>query len=132
MPVRSDPKEWGDQRQVLGLEGEDAAIRKLRSNGWRILDHRFRMGRLEIDVIARKGPIVAFIEVKTRRGSGFGSPFEAVTWGKRREIGRVAQAWVDRHGRPGDIYRFDVVGVVSRAGVVTDLVHMEDAFRLAR
>lgn len=132
MPIRSDPRTWSDKRQILGLQGEAAAIHYLKSNGWKILDHRFRMGRLEVDVVARKGPITAFVEVKTRRGVGFGSPFEAVTWGKRREIGRVARAWVDRHGRPGDVFRFDVIGVVFIAGVLTDLRHVEDAFRLAR
>jgi putative endonuclease len=132
VPIRSDPKTWRDKRHLLGLQGEAAAINHLKSNGWRILDHRFKMGRLEVDVVARKGAVTAFVEVKTRRGVGFGSPFEAVRWGKRREIGRVAQAWVDRHGRPGDTYRFDVVGVVFRGGVMTELTHMEDAFRLAR
>jgi putative endonuclease len=97
-----------------------------------VLEHRFRIGRIEVDLVIRKGPIVAFVEVKTRRGPGFGSPFEAVTWNKRREISRVAQAWVDRNGRPGDTYRFDVVGVICRAGVVTSVEHLEDAFRLVR
>ena len=90
------------------------------------------MGRLEVDLVVRKEAMVAFVEVKTRRGRGFGSPFEAVTWGKRREIGRVAQAWVDRHGKPNDTYRFDVIGVVFVAGVLKDLQHVEDAFRLPR
>ena len=132
MPIRSDPRKWRDKRQILGLQGEAAAIRFLKGNGWRVLEHRFRMGRLEVDLVVRRGPMVAFVEVKTRRGSGFGSPFEAVTWGKRREIARVAQAWLDRHGRPGDTYRFDVVGVEFRGGVITDLTHMEDAFRPVR
>ena len=90
------------------------------------------MGRLEVDLVVRKGTVVAFVEVKTRRGRAFGTPFEAVTWGKRREIGRVAQAWMDRHGRPEDTYRFDVIGIVFLAGVMSELVHVADAFRLAR
>lgn len=132
MPIRSDPKTWKDKRHILGLQGEGAAIHYLKSTGWRVLDHRFRMGRVEVDVVARKGAVTSFIEVKTRRGLGFGSPFEAVTWSKRREIGRVAQAWIDRHGHRGDIYRFDVIGVVFVGGVLTDLRHLEDAFRLTR
>jgi putative endonuclease len=131
VPLRSDPATWTDRRQLLGLEGEAAALRHLRAGGWAILQHRFRMGRLEIDLVARKGAVVAFIEVKTRRGRRFGSPFEAVTWHKRREIGRVAQAWIDRYGGPGDTYRFDVIGVVRTPRGRT-VQHLENAFRLDR
>ena len=105
------------------------ALEFLERRGWRILEHRFRMGRLEIDLVARKGPVVAFVEVKTRFGASFGSPLEAITASKRREISRVADAWVDRHGHEADIYRMDVIGVtMSRAGP-PQIQHVEDAFR---
>ncbi|MBE0591800.1 MAG: YraN family protein [Gemmatimonadales bacterium] len=75
------------------------------------------MGRLEVDLVARRVHLVAFFEVKTRWSGVFGSPLQAVTWGKRREIVRVARAWVDRNSRPDDAYRFDVIGVtISSAG----------------
>ena len=70
-----------------------------------MLVHRFRMGRLEVDIVARKGSLIAFVEVKTRWDGRFGSPLEAVTWANQREIVRVASAWVDRHGRPEFTYR---------------------------
>ncbi len=99
------------------------------NSGWRLLAHRFRLGHSEIDLIVRKGRLVAFAEVKTRRSSSFGSPLEAITWSKRREICRVALGWLDRYGNPRDVYRFDVVGVnMSRGGNVT-IEHIEDAFR---
>lgn len=129
MPVKSNPDSWTDPRHLRGLAGETEAIRFLESQGWRILDHRFRMGRLEVDIVARKGSLVAFVEVKTRSGEGFGSPFEAVTWNKRREIVRVARAWMDRRGQPGDVYRFDVIGVDTRNSGVARIQHIEDAFR---
>ena len=72
------------------------------------------MGRLEIDIIAKRRSVVAFVEVKTRFSEQFGSPFEAVTWTKKREIVRVAHAWIDRHPLPGVTYRFDVIGVETR------------------
>jgi len=81
-----------------------------------------------VDVIARRGRVVAFIEVKTRGSAGFGSPLEAVTWTKRREIVRVARAWMDRYGQPSDVYRFDVIGIRLTAGT-PELEHVEDAFR---
>ncbi|HWP37663.1 MAG TPA: YraN family protein [Gemmatimonadales bacterium] len=129
MPVKSDPSTWSDPRQRRGLAGERYAMRYLERAGWRILDHRFRMGRIEIDVVARRGRVVAFVEVKTRRSAAFGTPLHSVGWEKQRELARAAQAWVDRRGRPGDAYRFDVVGVELARGKGPSLLHVEDAFR---
>lgn len=131
MPIKSDPRTWRDRRQRLGLAGERAAVRHLEAQGFEVVDHRFRMGRLEIDLVARRGRLVAFIEVKTRGSRRYGSPLEAVNWSKRQDIARVAQAWADRHGRPDDTYRFDAIGVVLGRGAPR-IQHVEDAFRLAR
>jgi len=122
--LRSDPGTWRDERQRRGLEGERRAIRFLEARGWEVMAHRFRVGRIEIDLVARRGPLVAFIEVKVRRSAAFGSPLEAVTWSKQRELTRAAHAWVDRFGRPGDVYRFDCIGIAGGR-----LAHVEDAFR---
>lgn len=129
MGVKSDPACWTDPRHVRGLEGEQTARRYLEARGWRVLHHRFHMGRLEIDLVARKGELVAFVEVKTRWSASFGTPLEAVTDLKKREIVRVAQAWVDRHGRPNDVYRFDVIGVTLLRRGHYRIDHVEDAFR---
>ena len=91
--LRSDPSQWTDERQKRGLAGEEQAIRYLLSRGWALVAHRFRVGRSEIDLIVRRGDLVAFVEVKTRRGEAFGSPFAAVTGPKRRELVKVARAW---------------------------------------
>jgi putative endonuclease len=99
-------------------------MRYLLSRGWTLVAHRFRAGRAEIDLIVRRGDLVAFVEVKTRRGEAFGSPLAAVTGPKRRELVKAARVWVDRFGRPSDIYRFDCVGLVDGR-----LDHLEDAFR---
>jgi putative endonuclease len=129
VPVKSDPSTWSDPRQRRGLAGEREAAEYLRSCGWDVLGHRFRMGRLEIDLVVRKGSVVAFVEVKTRRGDAFGGPLRAVGWRKQREIVRVAKAWVDRHGQPDDLYRFDVVAVNLLRRGVARLQHVEDAYR---
>lgn len=68
--------------------------------------------------------MVAFVEVKARRGEAFGSPFEAITGAKRREIVKAARVWVDRCGQPSDIYRFDCIALTGNK-----LEHLEDAFR---
>lgn len=128
MALKSDPSTWSDPRHRRGLEGEEVAKAYLRSHGWMVVAHRFRLGRLEIDVIARRGSLVSFVEVKTRRGTAFGSPLEAITWTKKREITRVAQGWVERHGRPADAYRFDVIGVTIPWSGEAEIEHVEDAF----
>ena len=122
--LRSDPAEWTDERHKRGLAGEQQAIQSLLSRGWHIVAHRFRVGHTEIDLIVRQGSLVAFVEVKARRGDAFGSPLEAVTGAKRRELVKAARVWVDRHGRPSDVYRFDCITLTDGK-----LEHLADAFR---
>src|SRR3989441_5698852 len=86
--VRSDPAGWTDERQKRGLAGEEQAIQYLRSRGWHIVAHRFRVGHTEVDLIARQGSLVAFIEVKWRRGAGVGGPAQAGTGAERGELGK--------------------------------------------
>jgi putative endonuclease len=117
-------------RQQLGVLGERIAARWLVRAGWRILAHRFRSGRRDVDLIVAREAVVAFVEVKARRGERFGSPVEAVHWRKQRELGRSARVWVDRHGPPGASYRFDVVGVLV-TGERVRVRHVEDAFDLS-
>jgi putative endonuclease len=132
-PTRSfvPVSDWENQRQLLGLEGERLAIAFLTSCGWGIESHRFRLGRHEIDLIIRKASLVAFVEVKTRRSLAFGSAREAVHQRKQRDIARVASLWVERHGRAGDEYRFDVVVVEGVEGITPAIEHIPDAWRAA-
>ncbi|MCZ6917575.1 MAG: YraN family protein [Gemmatimonadetes bacterium] len=130
MAFKSDPAGWKDPRHRRGAEGEATAGAFLERSGWTILEHRFRMGRLEIDLVARRGATVAFVEVKTRLGAAFGHPVEAITWAKRREICRVAQAWIHRHGRPGYDYRLAVVGITLHGRKAPEIQLIEDAFRV--
>jgi len=122
--LRSDPSDWTDDRHRRGVAAEETAIRYLQSRGWHVVAHRFRAGRIEIDIVARRGQLVAFVEVKARRGQAFGTPFEAVTGAKRRELVKAARVWIDRYGSADDVYRFDCVGIQDG-----QLEHLEDAFR---
>ena len=119
-----------DARQDLGLAGERVAARWLVRRGWSIVAHRFRNGHRDVDLVARRGDLIAFVEVKARRDLTHGDPIEAVGWRKRRELMRSAQVWIDRHGRAGEAYRFDVIGVLLPAGGGTRVRHVEDAFQV--
>jgi putative endonuclease len=116
-------------RQALGLLGERIAARWMRREGWQLLAHRFRSGHRDVDLIMQREHTIAFVEVKARRGERFGSPVEAVHARKQRELSKSAQVWVDRHGTPGAIYRFDVVGVLLDSDNVR-VRHVPDAFSL--
>jgi putative endonuclease len=134
--VPTPPTRWADPRHRLGFAGEDAARRFLEARGWSVEAHRFRVGRHELDLIVRRGSLVAFVEVKTRRGNGYGAGREAIGWRKRQALGRAAEVWRIRHGREGDTYRFDVVEVRPDRGVggggTPQVVHIPDAWRLDR
>lgn len=118
MSRRTTPKpvaQWTDPRHVLGHEGEEAAIAFLTARGWQIEAHRFRLGHHDLDLVIRRGRQVAFVEVKTRTSRRFGSPLEALGHRQRRALSRVATVWIERHGRLGDEYRFDLVVVDQTA-----------------
>ena len=109
--------------------GERIAERYLRARGWRVLERRFRVGHRDLDLVVSSEDLVAFVEVKARRGMEFGHPVEAVHHRKRRELARSALIWIDRKGRPGTAYRFDVMGVLI-TGERVRIQHVPDAFRV--
>lgn len=114
----------------LGDWGEQLAAEFLAERGWVILHRNYRIGHREVDLVARCGGVVAFVEVKTRGGTGYGHPLEAITRKKRREIQQVAAAWIETHGLAGDVYRFDAVAILLPAGGAPVIEHVEDAWRV--
>lgn len=116
-----------------GRRGEVLAARFLERSGWQILDRNWRAGHSEVDLVIRRGGIVAFVEVKTRAHPGCGDPLEAVTWRKRREIARVAAAWLAARGPMlgrGVSVRFDAVAVQLGEGRAPVVRHLADAWRI--
>jgi len=118
------------EKDILGRQGEDEAVRFLKSQGYRILERnlKFRIG--ELDIIAQKGNFVAFIEVKTRRTGELGQPFEAVKPAKMRRIVSMAEAYLRRERLYGSefIFRFDIISVVWPEGESPRIQHLENAF----
>jgi len=119
-----------DPRQRLGRQGERAAARALENAGLVILDRRYRTARGEIDLIAADGELVVFVEVKTRRGAGFGRPAEAVGSVKRQRLARVARHYLWHRRWSERPCRFDVVEVFVDRDGASSVRHLVDAFRL--
>lgn len=116
-----------------GLWGEEQAERFLRKLGWRILGRRVRLGRDELDLVARAGEVLVFVEVKTRRGEDLGRPFDAVDRDKRRRLSRAAIHYLKRLRARPSFFRFDVIEVVGTADHGQPLIrHIENAFPLDR
>ncbi len=115
-------------RQSLGRLGEDLACRELRRRGYAILARRFRTRYGEIDVIARDGPTLVFVEVKTRRTAAFGGPTAAVNAAKQRRLVNMARSYLIGLGGPAPPCRFDVVGVTAGPGRPPILEVVRDAF----
>jgi len=122
---------WTDRRHVRGVRGELHALAYLVSCGWEIESHRFRLGRNDIDLVVRRGRLIAFVEVKTRKSSQCGAPGEAVSARKQATVARVAAGWRARYGRPGDEYRFDLVSVWEEGREQVRVEHVADAWRLS-
>jgi putative endonuclease len=114
-------------RAELGRSGEDVASGLLTRSGFEIVERNFRCSRGEVDIIARRGRLLVFCEVKTRRSSRWGDPSEAVSVAKRNRLRRLAAEWMNDR-RPGSVeVRFDVVSVIVRDGRLV-AHHIPDAF----
>ena len=100
-------------KDALGRQGEQLAAEHLQQAGFRILDRNWRCGEGEIDIVAVDRRVLVACEVKTRSGTGYGTPLEAVDWRKRRRLRRLAVNWVMAHGVLFDEVRVDVVTVLK-------------------
>ncbi|NSW91082.1 MAG: YraN family protein [Firmicutes bacterium] len=99
-------------KKNLGLLGENFAVHYLKSNNYVILERNFRFSRFgEIDIIAKDNEYICFIEVKTRTGSVFGTPSEAVNKSKQIKIKMLAQIYIKGKGLFNKNIRFDVIEV---------------------
>src|SRR5919204_2893335 len=101
----------GDHRQALGVSGEDLACAELRRRGYAILERRYRTKFGEIDIIAREGPTIVFVEVKARLTDDFGGAAAAVTGWKQRRIAQMAVDYLSRRHLHECPCRFDVVAI---------------------
>ena len=116
-------------KDVLGRWGEDVAAAHLTAAGLEVLERNWRCREGELDVVARdRDGTVVFVEVKTRSGTGYGLPAEAVTRQKARRVRQLACRWLLAHPAGAAPLRFDVVAVVRRPDGPPVVEHLRGAF----
>lgn len=103
----------------LGAQGEDLAAHWLQQQGYRIVARNWRAKQLELDIIARHGGTLVFVEVKTRSCGGLGSPVEAVGYKKQASLVRAARAYLAAHDLWQAPSRFDVITIVRLSCTTT-------------
>lgn len=121
-------------RQQTGLWGEREAEYHLKAKGYKILGRRLRIGpRDEIDLVARSGDALVFIEIKTRADETFGRPFAAVDRSKRFRLARAALRYLKRLETQPANFRFDVVEIIGNPNGPKPVIrHIENAFPLPK
>ncbi len=111
-----------------GRRGERIACRHLLRRGFDILARRYRGVGGEVDLVAFDGPVLVFVEVKTRASREFGDPWEFVDWQKQQRFRRAAEEFIARYDLGDCTYRFDIVSVVAPGTPFEEICHYPNAF----
>lgn len=120
-------------KKNTGDLGEQKAIEYLINNNYQILKSNFRVGRIgEIDIIAKDGEYICFVEVKTRKTTSFGCPCEAVDYAKRHRIKQIAAIYLSNMGLSDQCSRFDIIElfIISQKNKEDNISinHLKNAF----
>jgi putative endonuclease len=115
-------------KDAVGAYGEAVAVRRLEDAGYTVLDRNWRCRAGELDVVAVRGGVVVFVEVKCRRSFAFGGPASGVTPAKAERVRALAALWLDAHGLAEAEVRFDVVAVERPRRGAALVEHHEGAF----
>jgi putative endonuclease len=115
----------------LGTMGESIAATFLKGVGFSIVERNFRCVCGELDIIARDGRTIVFVEVKCRNNQIYGPPQLAVTAFKQRQISKAALVWLSKRRLYDAEARFDVVAILLREGALPEIEHIRNAFDLA-
>ena len=117
--------------RTLGERGEAIAAAYLKGQRFTIIERNFRCKGGEVDIIARDGKTLVFVEVKTRRTLTFGPPQMALTPFKQRQISKAALTWLAKKQQFNASARFDVIAIVVPDHQVPEIEHIRNAFDLA-
>lgn len=118
------------KRRALGARGEEAVAALLRGRGFVVLGQNVRVGRLELDLIARRGDLLVVCEVRTRRSEAFGHPVETIGPEKVARVRRATAQWIAEREDLGRVQiRFDAAGVlIPHDGAEPQIDYYADAF----
>ena len=115
-------------RRALGDFGERVAAAHLEAKGYRVIATRFRVREAEVDIVAERDGVVAFVEVKTRRGDAMGSATEAIDARKAQRLLIAAEAFGQQHPELPPERRIDLIAIdLDRDGKVRSIEHIESA-----
>lgn len=118
----------GRAKDAVGGYGERVAVAHLVSQGMQLVERNWRCTDGELDAILRDGDVLVVVEVKTRRGDGYGLPAEAVGWRKMARLRRLAARWLAEHRTGPTEVRFDVVSVWPQQRGAARIEHLRGAF----
>ena len=131
MKIRNPFKKRKAAHLELGEQGESRAARFLKKKGYKIIGRNVRCGKHdEIDLIARKGGHLIFVEVKTRRSTEFGRPYCAITPKKIKRLRRAAKTYLNQQKKIPAYFQFDVIEVVWPLNENPQLNHVPHAFQI--
>ena len=115
-------------RREVGVRGEELAADFLKGRGYRILQRNYRCRQGELDIIARHGECLVFVEVRTKTSSDFGTPEESVTCSKKEKLISLANVYLQNLDAQPRSWRIDVVAVeLTPDGRTARLEHIENA-----
>lgn len=110
-------------RQAVAQLGEAAAARYLQHAGHSIIVQNYRCPYGEIDIVARDGPSLVFVEVRARSSDRFGTPEESITAAKAQRMTRCALAYLSAHAAGHEAWRIDLIAIDVARGRITRLEH---------
>jgi len=118
-----------ESTRAIGRDGEEIAAEYLRNNGYRIVEKNYKNRFGEIDIIAKDGNTVVFIEVKTRNTPSYGTPSSAVDSKKQQRMGKVAVTYLIKKRLTHHPVRFDVVSICDgKIEVIRDAFELREDF----
>lgn len=114
------------QSNIYGKRSEIIASDYLKEKGYKILQTNYKNKIGEIDVIAKDGEYIVFVEVKARLSQKFGHPFEAIDYRKQQKIHNVASLYLVKNHKYGTLCRFDAISILGLEN--PEITHIIDAF----
>lgn len=116
-------------RKSFGNFGEELAADYLKERGYKIVERNYTCQLGEIDIIAKKGGGLYFVEVKTRRDEYFGNPLESITLNKQRQLVKISKYYLMKNKFSGQSH-YSAIGIIVKPGIEPDIAFIEDAFVL--